>query len=217
MIFLEHFITLFNDNEQDFERKKQYLNQVWHILQDSYKSIGGIANIQNPKDLLDDEFAWKLVTRSGKVVAVTINKYNGSDRKLVCGGSNGTIQGKKDFYKLCSEDVKRIERNSWAEVSGSMEGVFLFKLNGTPIPAEIAKEILEDRGKEIISISNDGFHYTRKIGGKSYEKIMIGNVPEKYRGNDWEEESNKYRKNFNTYIQSHPEEVKRRKSTDKHK
>jgi hypothetical protein len=216
-MLLEHYVTLFNDNDEDFEKKKQYLDQVWDVLQSSYAPIGGIANMSDPEDLLDDEFMWKLVTRGEKVVAVTICKYSGNDRKLVCGGSDGTPQGKKDFYKLCQEDADRVERNSWAEVSGSMEGVFLFKLNGVPIPVDIAKKILADRGKEIISTSKDGFHYTRDIGGKPYEKIMIGNVPEKYRDNDWNKSKNDYKKEFQDYVKAHPEEVEQRKNAHKKK
>jgi hypothetical protein len=98
-----------------------------------------------------------------------------------------------------------------------MEGVFLFKLNGVPIPVDIAKKILADRGKEIISTSKDGFHYTRDIGGKPYEKIMIGNVPEKYRDSDWNKSKNDYKKEFQDYVAAHPEEVEQRKNAHKKK
>ena len=211
MIFLEHYVTLFNDNEKDFMKKKEYLDQVWDVLQKSYAPIGGMANMSEPEDLLDADLGWKMVTRGGKVVAVTIYKIQGKTRKIIAGGTDGTKQGKEDFYKMCAEEVKRIERNSWAEVSGSMEGVFLFKLGATPIPVEISNKILQDKGKDIISNDKDGFHYTRNIGGKPYEKIMFGNVPEKYRTDNWNNDSKKFKNKYDTYNKEHPEEVERRK------
>lgn len=207
MIFLEHYVTLFDDEE----KKKKYLDQVWDILQKSYAPIGGIANMSEPEDLLDPELGWKMVTRGGKVVAVTIYKLRDKTRKIIAGGTDGTKQGKEDFYKMCAEEVKRIERNSWAEVSGSMEGIFLFKLGATPIPVEISNKILQDKGKDILRTDKDGFHYVRNIGGKPYEKIMFGNVPEKYRTDNWDTDSKKFKTQYDTYNQEHPEEVERRK------
>ena len=216
-MLLEHYVTLWNDNDEDYEKKLKFLDQVWDVLSLSYKNIGGIASMQNKEDLLDPRMMWKLVTKNGKVLAVNIYKVSGGSRKLCAGGTNGTPEGKEAFYKMCREEVKRIERNSWGEVSGSMEGVFLYKLQATPIPAETAANILRDKGKEILNIDKDGFHYTRNIGGKPYEKIMFGNVPEKYRTKNWNDDSKKYRDTYNKYTSEHPEEVERRKNAHRNK
>lgn len=209
MVIREHYVTLWND-EEDITDKEKYLDQVWDILQKSYASIGGLASLKSPKALLANNLMWKLVTRNGKVVCCSISKIVGNTRKMVAGGTDGSAQGKKDFYNMCREDVQRMERNSWAEVSGAMEGIFLFKLNATPIPVNIAEKILNDRGKSLVSKESDGFHYKRQIGGKVYEKIMFGNVPEQYR-TDWEEERINYRKQFDDYVKNNPDEVERRK------
>ena len=215
-MLLEHFVTLF-DSDQDTQKKEEYLDQVWDILQESYRSIGGIANISDADELLNSEYIWKMVTKNKKVLAVQLYKTKGGGRKIFCGGCLGTPEGKSAFYKLASEDVKRLERDAWAEVSGSMEGVYIFKLGATPIPADVSEKILNDMGKSIISVSDDGFHYTRKIGGKPYEKIMFGNVPKKYRTVDWEETSKDYKNKYNDYIKSHPEEVEQRKNSHRNK
>lgn len=215
-MLLEHFVTLF-DSEKDVQKKEEYLDQVWDILQDSYRAIGGIANISEPEELLDDEYIWKMVTKNKEVLAVQLYKTHGGGRKIFVGGCKATPQGKEAFYKLALEDVKRLERGAWAEVSGSMEGVYIFKLGATPIPADVSKEILNDMGKDIVSTSSDGFHYTRKIGGKPYEKIMFGNVPEKYRTTDWEETSGKYKDKYSDYVSKHPEEVEQRKNAHRNK
>lgn len=205
----EHYVTLWNEPEY-IDEKEKYLDEVWNLIQTAYASIGGMASMTHKEDLMDDNLMWKLVVRNGKVVCCSISKIVGNTRKMVGGCSDGTPQGKKDFYAMCAEDVTQTKRNAWAEVSGSMEGVYLFKLNAIPIPVDIAEKILNDRGKTILRKDKDGFHYVRKIGGKLFEKIMFGNVPEQYR-TDWENESEQYRKDFKDYVSKHPEEVERRK------
>lgn len=212
MLFIEHYVTCFEVDE-----KEQYLDAVWNILQKSYASIGGLKGMSGKTDLLNDDIMWKLVRKNGKIIACNIYNTKQGGRKLVAAGTDGTPEGKKAFYSMCAEEVKRIERNSWSEVSGSLEGVFLFKLDATPIPIEISSKVLADKGKEILSKDKDGFHYTRLIDGEPYEKIMFGNVPSKYRNtDDWESESSQYRKQFTRYTDEHPEDVISRKNRHKH-
>lgn len=212
----EHYVTLF-DSDADLDKKEYYLDQVWDILTESYKAIGGMANVSEPEELLNDEYVWKLFTRNKKVLAVQLYKLKGGSRKLFLGGCLATPEGKEAFYKMAAEDVKRLERGAWAEVSGSMEGVYIFKLGATPIPADVSKKILNDMGKDVISVDKDGFHYTRKIGGKPYEKIMFGNVPKKYRVGDWDEVSQKYKDIYKNYTETHPDEVAQRKAAHRNK
>lgn len=159
---------------------------------------------------------WKMVTRNGKVVAVVIYKRRNGGRKLVAGGSDGTDTGKKDFYSICAEDVKRVDRKTWGEVSGALEGILLFKYDAVPIPAYIVEQVLDDMDLTLDSISEDCFHYVRDIANVPREKIMFGNVPEKYRlTSDWGVESNVYKQVFKMRNSEHPEELQLRK--DKHK
>ena len=213
MIIREHYETAFED---DRELKEHYVDQVWKILQDSYKDIGGLKIFGTSKDILRANNMWKMVTRNGKVVAVVIYKRGRGGRKLVAGGSDGTVQGKKDFYKICAEDVKMPNRQTWGEVSGSLEGILLFKYNAVPIPSYLADKAICDMNRDIKYVNPDGFHYVRDIGGKDTEKIMFGNVPEKYRlTSNWGIESDVYKQVFKMRNSEHPEELQLRK--DKHK
>ena len=213
MLIHEHYETAF---EEDIELKEQYIDQVWQILQDSYKDIGGLQIFGRPQDLLKANNMWKMVTRNGKVVAVVIYKRGRGGRKLVAGGSNGSAQGKKDFYKICSEDVRMPDRQTWGEVSGSLEGILLFKYDAIPIPSYLADRAIRDMNREIKYRNPDGFHYTRDIGGDFIEKIMFGNVPEQYRlTNQWNIESDVYKQVFKMRNKEHPDEVEDRKN--KHK
>ena len=114
---VEHYVTLF-DSDSDINKKEYYLYQVWDILVESYKAIGGMANVSEPEELLDGSYIWKLFTRDKKVLAVQIYKQKGGGRKIFLGGCLATPEGKEAFYKMAMEDVKRLERGAWAEVSG---------------------------------------------------------------------------------------------------
>lgn len=206
-LLYERYLTITEESE-----KLQYLDDVWKILTFSYAKIGGIASIQNKEQLLDSKYFWKLVRKNNKIVAVTIYKGSYTNRKLALGGSDGTPEGKQAFFNMCEEDATRVERGTWAEVSGAMKHIYIFKYGATPIPADLATKILNDVGKEVLSISKDGYHYTRRIGNQNYEKIMMGNVPQKYRTDDWEKEREEYKTKFHTYVKNHPEEVQDRRN-----
>lgn len=202
----EHYLTCFSADE-----KEPYIDIIWDMMEKAYAPIGGIKGLTKD-ELMSDNIIFKLVRKNNKIVACHIYNTKQGGRKIIGGCTDGTDIGKKAFYEMGAEEVKRIERNSWAEVSGAMEHIFLFKLGATPIPADIAKKILADKGKRIISTDPDGFHYTREIGGTPIEKIMFGNVPPKYRNTeDWEDEKTGYRTTFDKYVQTHPDEVANRK------
>lgn len=147
--------------------KEKWAGEVWDILNKSYAEIGGFQSASSVGELIADSHLWKLVTRDGKITAVTINKDR-FGRKLIAIGTDGTAQGKKDFQLIGSEDV-RLGR-SWAELSGKAESA-MKKLGAKPIPSRFA-ELLT--GKKVLSYSDDGFHYTRFIAGVPKEKIIYG-------------------------------------------
>ena len=124
------------------------------------------------EQLIDETDMWKIVRKNGKIVAVNTYSNKRSGRKICYGGQDGTEEGKKAFKKILEEDFKLKDRQSWAEVSGAME-VTALKQGAMPIPAYIAELIMKD--KTFDSIHEDGFHYTRMIGGEPHTKLMVGN------------------------------------------
>lgn len=163
-ILNEHIINLFTDNE-----KARYANEVWDILQSSYEKAGGFKSSESLEQLIKKSGLWKIITRNGKISAVNIYKHQ-YGRKTIASGTNGTLQGKKDYFKLKNEDVdlKRV----WGEVSGAPEHL-LKKYGATPIPNKFAEFLTK---KLILSYDEDGYHYVRLIQGEPHRKIIYGNV-----------------------------------------
>ena len=165
----ERFLTAIE--KQDI---RQYAEEVWKLLEYSYSAIGGTRLIASSiEDFIATTDILKMVRRNNKIVACATYKTKRGGRKMVSAGCDGTPIGKTALFSIMKEDVKMLQREQWAEVSHSMEHIFLNKLNALPIPNTIAKEILSD--KEFIEMDKDGYHYVRLIGGLPMRKIMIGN------------------------------------------
>jgi hypothetical protein len=162
-IISERFLNLFKK-----EQIQPYIQDIWNIMRRTYEPIGEFKTASTPEELLDKIGFAKLVRKDNKIIAALLysDKYG---RKAVAGGSDGTPEDVKAVKQIFMEDIK-FDR-SWGEFSGKTEQLLL-KYGGVPIPNDFAEEIL---GKEIISKNKNGFHYTRMIGGKPFEKILIGN------------------------------------------
>lgn len=166
------------------EDKMPYAQQVWDMLQRSYKNIGGFKSAGSIEELVNDPGYWKIVRRpNGRITAVNIYKKSPKTKtfKVIASATEtdfdtnkqryrATSQGLSDYDMVKKGDVKM--KRAWAEVSGPVE--FLMQRTGAePVPNEYA-ELLT--GKKIIELSDDGYHYTRLINGEPHEKIIYGHI-----------------------------------------
>ncbi len=165
-LILEKYINLWTK-----ENKSVYIDQVYDIMVESYKNIGGFLTANSPEELMNKTDLIKIIKREGKISAVSCYKVNNSGRKLICGGTNGTVNGKYDLYSIIKDDINQIDRNAHSEVSGKLEHIYL-KNGASMIPNYLVSEII---GKEI-ELDDDGFHYFRTIKGQKVRKSLIGNV-----------------------------------------
>ena len=157
-------------NLHDRKSQMSVADEVWDMLQLSYAKLpGGFATADSIDDLLAKSSLWKVVTRAGRPTAAIIYKDQ-YGRKLIASCTNGTSQGKKDFMML--RDADHHFQRSWAEVSGAIEHL-MKKIGAKPIPAKFAHILTH---KEILEYNDDGFHYTRLIGGEPHEKVIYGSV-----------------------------------------
>jgi hypothetical protein len=151
------------------DNKDKYGEDVWNILQKSYESIGGFKTAANLDELKEKSGMWKIVKRGDDITAVRIYKDQ-FGRKGIAMGSDGTTKGKKDTLMLCKDDIKF--GRAWAETSGAPERL-MFKFGAKPIPAYFAPYLVK---KHILSVEDDGYHYTRLIDGHPHVKIIMGNA-----------------------------------------
>ena len=163
----EHFVTLRNNTEM-----MSYMDEVWDMLQEAYKDIGGFLTAKTQGDLIRKSSLWKLVTRPHKgVVAVAVYTSKNGGRKLIAVATNGTREGKDALFSIIKEDIKMMDqRQAWAEVSSAMEHLYN-KFGGVVVPSKYVQDILRD--KEIIDHEDDG-HYSREIAGEKHRKIIYG-------------------------------------------
>jgi hypothetical protein len=153
------------------------------MLERSYKKIGGFKSAADPEELVLTPGYWKLVRRDGKITAVNIYKRSEKTKNYksiasateteldpVTGNYRATPRGLKDYNMLKNEDLKM--KRSWSEVSGAAE-VLLKRAAAIPVSNKFA-EVLT--GKRVLSLDDDGFHYTRLIQGEPHTKIIYGFV-----------------------------------------
>lgn len=165
------------------EEKMPYAEEVWDMLQRSYKKIGGFKSAASLEELVNEPGYWKIVRRGDKITAVNIYKKSPKTKtfKVIASATATDFDPEKDRYKATAQGLSDYEmikkgdikmKRSWAEVSGPAE--ILMKRGGAaPIPNKYAEFLT---GKKIVDLSPDGNHYTRLIHGEPHEKIIYGFV-----------------------------------------
>lgn len=169
----EHIVSIgFNDDQEKLRAK--YRDEIFDILQKAYShpSIGGYGKLtsgsQEEATAIKSDIESSLIKasiRNGKITAVALYKKS-AGRKCIASGTDGTKQGLLDFKKNKLEDIK--QERAWAEVSGKPEAI-MRALGAPVVPSEQAAYLLD---KEVTIIDKE--RYSRKIGGKEADKVIIG-------------------------------------------
>lgn len=166
---VERYVNAF---QADTAIRAKYAEQVWEILQASYKKIGGIKGngFNDIQDMIDNIPFWKLGVRNGKVHAVMMYKDK-SGRKGVAAGTDGSQEGKQFLKDILVNDFGR----SYIEASHDLLRFMKYNFpdevaRHTVAPAQ-AKQIL---GKDVATVADDPEEYTRTIGGETIRKRMMG-------------------------------------------
>lgn len=152
--------------------REKYRETIAHILRKSYEGIGGYGGLTPGskeesdaihKDISDHMI--KAVKRGDSISSVRIYK-DSHGRKSIAAGTDGSVQGKKDFRAIGLDDMKK--QRSWGEVSGAPE--IIARKQGMPvIPSSQAEKLL---GKKVDI--EDAERYTRNIGGHPKSKVIVG-------------------------------------------
>jgi len=160
---------------------KDLSQELFDLIEPTYRSIGGHANIKSPKDIpgkkIDNWFAVDIDDDpEPDIVIGTKNKKGGS--KSVVSASDGSPEAKKAMVKIKADELKT--KGHFAEVSGGIAHV-LIKYHNSPF-VDNKEDVEKVLGKQIewVGENPNGVYpthkgwYNRKIGGESHMKIMLG-------------------------------------------
>lgn len=194
-------------SKDDFE---QYKNDIWKILQRSYKPLGGFKSYSSPDDMVQRISLAILCVSNGRIVACAIYRDELGEQKLNgCGTLDGSDNSKQMLRNIIKDDIENLEKYHWVEVGPPLERWFKEE-GGNPIPSKLAPSLLH-KSKKKITETGDGVHYTREIGSdggvvtkaiygfnsiSTYNKVMYR--LEEYTGFENYDD-------FKTYINSLPE------------
>lgn len=154
-------------NIRNKSNKQKYISRIWNLLQKSYEPVGGFKSASSPEELLNTVGLWKIILRNGNISAVRIFSEKFGNKSIAL-ASDGSIQGKKDVRMIMKDDIVR--GRSWCETSDVPE-MICKRMGAEPIPSRFASLLT---GKNILSRDEDGYHYTRLIGGVPHTKILYG-------------------------------------------
>ena len=176
----ETFVNLLGKDE----KKADYAEEVFAMIQKSYESIGGQKGkgFKSVEDMIANIPFWKLVRTNGKIVAGAMYRDKGG-RKRVAVFTDGSISGKKGIASIMANDFDR----AYFEVSGPSLG-FVVKLLGADFVKKYAKtpeeaatimkgEVSPVPGSDsyVVKFPTLKSHfYQRDLGGKLTTKIMLG-------------------------------------------
>lgn len=182
----EHLIseTFINLLPHHIEKKRQHAEEVFNMLQNSYKKIGGIHGdgFKSPEDMVNNMKMWKLYKKNGKIVSASMYKDK-KGRKRVASATDGSEEGKTGLARIVADDLKH--KRSYGEISGPM-----LKFTRKQVP-DLQKHVIPydqvqnlageeirrppEDDEELKSHPDLAHHfYQRKIGGEWHTKIMVG-------------------------------------------
>ena len=185
----ESFKNLIGKNED----KLKYVDQVWDIIQDSYKEIKGIhgSGFKNKQDMIDNINFWKLSIKGDMIIAVALYKDK-DGRKVVAYGTNRSDEGKKKLLEIIKSDLTRsyveLSKATLAMLMKNVPWSELKKFIRTPDEASkfLNKEITPVSIIDINDLEEDAqlslskfpqlkdYGYIREIGGENHFKVMFG-------------------------------------------
>lgn len=189
ILLTERFVNLFT---KDVDERKAAVDEVWQIIEDSYRDIGGIkgSGFKSKEDMVAKIPFWKLVRRNGKIVTVVMYKDK-LGRKIVAAGTNASPEGKAGLLAIIGDDVNR--QRAFGEFSDKLLA-FIIKNIG----ADVIKKYVIDRSrlKEILGDKEifdpepgdryvvkyptlKDYFYRREIGGEMHTKLSFGTTGNK--------------------------------------
>ena len=155
------------------EEKEEFANDIFRLISNAYKDIGGHANYDSPADVTGDErdadYMVIDLDDDPEFDAVKVSKEKAAGTKSAGMGHDGSGPAKSAAVGITSIMLKK--PGYYIEVSGKLKDILVSK--GVPVitDEETIRKVL--KGKEITM--NDDGTYNRNLGGEMHTKTMMGN------------------------------------------
>jgi hypothetical protein len=176
----------------DIKTKELWVDEVWDMLQKTYKKIGGIkgSGFSSKEDMIKNIPMWKMATNNGKLVAVVMYKDKGG-RKAIAGATDGSRDGLKKYKEVVSEDIKRaFGEKSKAALSTTMKIIPWETLQNFTLTPDAASKAMKKKVTPIKDYKGElpsdakltlnrypqlkDYGYIREIGGVDTFKVAFG-------------------------------------------
>ena len=153
---------------KDQRSKETFLEQVWSILESSYRRVPGGLHFASPAELIATTDEWHLIIKNQQVQALTLHKYK-RGLKLVALAKARTPEARLALTQL----VNYALRHGWMELSDKAESFVMRECEGHRfmINASLATRLLN---KVILPSASDTFHYQRTIMRTLKTKLLLG-------------------------------------------
>lgn len=175
--------------------KLKYANEIWDMLQRSYKAIGGIhgTGFESIDDMVKSNYMFKVGLDHGTPVMVGIYKNKDGGRKKVAMGTNGSKRGIEIARDALKNEIKT--GRAYGEFSGSVFGAVkkmyppeiltTLLVPASEVSAIINKEIVIGAGEDMKTMGENDpyaeYYYQREIGGELHTKVAYGDPKTKAR------------------------------------
>ena len=152
--------------------KRKHADEIFDLIDSSYRDIGGNPNYRKPSDVYLSEGAaiYRVndLDDDPDIDVVSVSKSTPYGNKSVASGQDGSKEAKRALLNYKSRSLKRVP--NYGEVSGKLMEILIAK--GVPVVRDprVIRRVL--KGKTI-RMHRDG-SYSREIGGKMYRKVMVG-------------------------------------------
>lgn len=175
--------------------KAKYSQEIWDMLQRSYKPVGGIHGngFRDIDDMIQSNHMFKIGLRGGNPVMVSIYKDKDGGRKKVALGTDGSREG----IVMARDSLKAelFTGRAYGEFSGPVFGaakkmfppevLTTFLVPAKDVSAMINKEITIGAGPDMKTMGENDpysqYYYQREIGGELHTKIAYGDPQNKAR------------------------------------
>lgn len=198
------FSRFINENYKNFigpnsrEKREEWADQAWDIVQKSYAPIGGIkgSGFNSKQDMIDNIPFWKIYTKGDRLVAAAFYKDKGG-RKSVAIATDGSNLGKK----IVGDIFKASLGVSYGEKSGASLGTMMKNVPWKELQKFLftPKQLEKISGKRVVPVSKydigdldekdqktykkfpelKPYFYVREIDDKPHLKVAMGtpNLP----------------------------------------